>query len=217
MTLTQERDVLEKCISLCTQLTGKKPLGYRAPLYQLRESTISLLIEHGFEYDTSLNHHDSQPYYLSLHEPTIESFVPDFSKPASSWMHPLPLPSPTPIVEVPASWYTEDLTPLGYFPHLENSHGYVDVRVIERMWWDRFEWLWENEGVDVDAGQDGFIFPLLFHPEGAGRSHIIGMVERMIKRLMEWGTKAKESGEGEVVFETTLTVARKWKDIQPKS
>ena len=50
MTPEQERDVLDKCIGLATNLTGKKPVGYRAPLYQLRESTVDLLEEHGFEY-----------------------------------------------------------------------------------------------------------------------------------------------------------------------
>ena len=50
MTEQQERDVLVKCIDLATKLTGKKPVGYRAPLYQVRESTIALLEEHGFEY-----------------------------------------------------------------------------------------------------------------------------------------------------------------------
>ena len=53
MTEQQEKDVLEKCIDLATKLTGKKPVGYRAPLYQLRESTIKLLVEHGFSYGAS--------------------------------------------------------------------------------------------------------------------------------------------------------------------
>ena len=53
MTEQQERDVLEKCIDLATKLTGKKPVGYRAPLYQIRESTIELLLEHGFSYGAS--------------------------------------------------------------------------------------------------------------------------------------------------------------------
>lgn len=53
MTPTQERDVLERCIEISKKLTGKKPAGYRAPLYQLRESTLDLLEEYGFEYGTS--------------------------------------------------------------------------------------------------------------------------------------------------------------------
>jgi hypothetical protein len=123
-------------------------------------------------------------------------------------MHPLPIPKTTPLIEIPASWYTEDLTPLAFYPHTENSQGYVDVRLIERMWWDRFEWLWENEGEE----EGGFVFPLLFHPEGAGKSHVIGMVERMIKGLMERGSR----GDGEVVFDTMGGIARDWKKRQGK-
>jgi len=50
LTPEQERDVLVKCIEIAQNLTGKKPVGYRAPLYQLRESTLDLLEEFGFEY-----------------------------------------------------------------------------------------------------------------------------------------------------------------------
>jgi peptidoglycan/xylan/chitin deacetylase (PgdA/CDA1 family) len=53
LTPEQERDVLVKCIEISQNLTGKKPVGYRAPLYQLRESTLDLLEEFGFEYGRS--------------------------------------------------------------------------------------------------------------------------------------------------------------------
>lgn len=50
MTEEQERDVLLRCIELASKLTGKQPVGWRAPLYQIRESTYALLEELGFEY-----------------------------------------------------------------------------------------------------------------------------------------------------------------------
>lgn len=50
LTPEQERDVLVRCMEIAQSLTGKKPVGYRAPLYQLRESTLDLLEEFGFEY-----------------------------------------------------------------------------------------------------------------------------------------------------------------------
>lgn len=54
LTVEQERDILTRCIEISTKLTGKKPVGYRAPLYQVRESTLDLLEEFGFEYGMSL-------------------------------------------------------------------------------------------------------------------------------------------------------------------
>lgn len=51
-------DVIIDSIEVATTLTGKKPLGYRAPMHTIRESTILLLREHNFLYDSSLSHHD---------------------------------------------------------------------------------------------------------------------------------------------------------------
>lgn len=54
MTEEQERDVVAKCVELATSLTGSKPKGWRAPLYQIREHTIKALEEHGFLYGKSI-------------------------------------------------------------------------------------------------------------------------------------------------------------------
>lgn len=50
MSEQQEREVIEKCVQLATDLTGKRPRGWRAPLYQLREHTVKVLEEQGFLY-----------------------------------------------------------------------------------------------------------------------------------------------------------------------
>jgi peptidoglycan/xylan/chitin deacetylase (PgdA/CDA1 family) len=125
MTVQQEKDVLEKCIQLVTELQGgKRPVGYRAPLYQIRETTVQLLQDHDFLYDTSMNAHDGLPYYLPKPFPDAPPHVPDYEKHANSWMVPTPIPEqPKPgtaeadnaLVEIPASWYTEDMTPVRYF------------------------------------------------------------------------------------------------------
>ena len=53
MTEEQEKEVITKCVQLATDLTGMKPRGWRAPLYQIREHTIKVLEEHGFLYGTT--------------------------------------------------------------------------------------------------------------------------------------------------------------------
>ncbi|KAL8721875.1 MAG: hypothetical protein Q9181_007611 [Wetmoreana brouardii] len=192
LTPEQQADVLQKCIKLTISLTGKNPSGYRAPLYQIRETTVPLLEQHGFEYaDSSLTHHDSQPYFLPRNPPI---HPPDFSKPASTWMHPTTLSSPlSSLVEIPCNWYGEDETPLSYLPHVQNSHGYVDVRVIEQMWKDRFVWLWEN-GEEEEGEEEGineFIFPIVLHPDTSGMAHVIGMIERFLIWLKGWGPEVE--------------------------
>ncbi|KAJ4365219.1 hypothetical protein N0V83_008837 [Neocucurbitaria cava] len=205
LTPTQERDVLEHCISLYQELLGRRPLGYRAPLYQLRESTVELLEEYAFLYDSSLSHHDSKPYYLPALPPIKP---PTYAEEASAkdWMKPLPKPSaPTnkTMVEIPANWYAEDMTPMQYWPHTANSQGYVDVRVMENMWKDKFEWV-RNE-VDEMSDKDVMVFPLVLHPDTSGMAHVIGMVERVVKWMQGWG-------DGEVEFCTYEEAASEWKD-----
>ncbi|KAF2491071.1 polysaccharide deacetylase family protein-like protein [Lophium mytilinum] len=206
LTPDQERDVLEHCISIATKLSGKKPRGYRAPLYQLRETTIDLLEEHGFLYDSSLSHHDSKPYHIPRLPPiTQPNFTPEAS--AKEWMHPLPQPeSPTSttLVEIPGSWYVEDMTPLQFWPHTPNSQGYVDVRLIERMWMDRFDIL-HSELAEQDE-DELVVFPLILHPDTSGMAHVIGMIERILKWLQGW--------EDEVEFMTFETIAEIWKKAE---
>jgi peptidoglycan/xylan/chitin deacetylase (PgdA/CDA1 family) len=207
LTPTQETDVLEHCIKLYEGLVGKRPVGYRAPLYQLRESTIGLLEKEGFLYDTSLSHHDSKPYHLP-NLPPIQAPEYEESANAKDWMKPLPKaepPTAKTLVEIPANWYAEDMTPLQFWPHTPNSQGYVDVRVIESMWKDKFEWIKSELG---DMGEkDMMVFPLVLHPDTSGMAHVIGMVERFIKWLQGWG--------GEVEFCTYEDAAREWKEKNP--
>ena len=82
----------------------------------------------------------------------------------------------------------EDATPLQFFPHTTNSHGYVDIRGIEQMWKDRFTWLWENERERSDPSQPSFlVFPLILHPDTSGMPHIIQGIERFLTWLKDWG------------------------------
>ncbi|KAJ5586925.1 polysaccharide deacetylase family protein [Penicillium hispanicum] len=210
MTEEQETDVLLKCIDVATKLAGKKPRGYRAPMYTIRETTVKLLREHGFLYDSSLMHHDSQPYFTPS-DPPVKPI--DFSQSASSWLHPTEIASQSyphgqhPLVELPCGWYNEDMMPLQYLPHLANSMGYVSTRVVEQMWKDKFMWLWEHGNEGNDAAD--FIFPLLVHPDTSGLAHIIGMVDRILQWLQGLG--------GEVQFCTYEQIAADWLEVQKKA
>lgn len=207
MTPTQERDVLVKCMEVSERLTGKRVRGYRAPMYQLRETTIELLREFEFLYDSSLSHHDSQPYFTPS-DPPIKPV--DFSQPASTWLRPTSLaaanarPVGHPLVEIPTGWNNEDMMALQYFPHLDNSHGHVDARVVEQRWKDMFLWLWEN--ADIDGGDGSFVFPILMHPDTSGMAHVIGMVDRFVGWLKGWGDA--------VEFRTFSSISQEWLDEQ---
>ena len=109
------------------------------------------------------------------------------------------------LVEIPCNWYMEDATPLSFYAHTANSHGYVDPRLIEQMWKDRFMWLWDNEREESDdpTKTSFLVFPLVLHPDTSGMAHIIGMVERFLKWLQTRGD--------EVVFEKMEDIAAAFK------
>jgi len=64
---TMERDEehswLVRSIEVIERMTGARPKGYRAPSYQFSRNTLDLLVEEGFEYDSSLMG-DDVPYIL---------------------------------------------------------------------------------------------------------------------------------------------------------
>jgi hypothetical protein len=49
---------------------------------------------------------------------------------------------------------------------------------------------------------------MIWHPESAGRAHIVGMIDRHIGKLV---ARTEAAGEGEITFETFESVARSWK------
>lgn len=59
----QQREAFERALAIHVAMTGRKPRGYRAPVYNANQTTIDLLIEHGFVYDSSLMA-DDIPYQM---------------------------------------------------------------------------------------------------------------------------------------------------------
>jgi hypothetical protein len=129
-------------------------------------------------------------------------------------MKPLPkplAPTSTTLVELPANWYMEDMTPMQFLPAAPNSHGYVSASSIMDMWKERFEFLYhefdfDDEEGTREKGKGDFIFPPVLHPDTSGMAHIIGMIDGMIQWL-------KSRGE-EVSFCRYEDVAREWKEQQ---
>jgi hypothetical protein len=49
---------------------------------------------------------------------------------------------------------------------------------------------------------------MIWHPESAGRAHIVGMISSFVSKLVK---RQKLAGEGEITFETMESVAKSWK------
>ena len=69
-TLEEERGALEQGIAAIVRATGARPQGYRAPYYGMSRHTMDLLIEAGFEYESSL-YADDIPFLFDNGKGTI--------------------------------------------------------------------------------------------------------------------------------------------------
>ena len=61
-----ERRDLERGLAVLERVLRCPPLGYRSPAWDYSAATLSLLVEHGFLYDSSLFAGDYHPYYPCL-------------------------------------------------------------------------------------------------------------------------------------------------------
>jgi peptidoglycan-N-acetylglucosamine deacetylase len=173
MTREQETAVLDKCIDLVTKLSGRRPTGYVAPWWEFSNVTNDLLLERGIKYDHSLMHKDFHPYYVR----TGDSWTKiDYSKHPDAWMKPLQRGKETDLIEIPASWYLDDLPPMMFIKKAPNSHGFVNPRHLEEMWRDQFDWVYRE--------YDYAVFPMTIHPDVSGRPQVLLMLERLYTHMI---------------------------------
>ena len=182
MSRTQEADILDFSIDLVTDRTGTRPTGYVAPWWEFSPVTNELLIERGIRYDHSLMHRDFEPYYVRVGDSWTKI---NYDEPAATWMKPLVRGHETDLVEIPASWYLDDLPPMMFIKSSPNSHGFVNPRHIEEMWRDQFDWVYREQEYEV--------FTITIHPDVSGRPQVLLMLERLIEYIsshadVEWTT-----------------------------
>jgi peptidoglycan/xylan/chitin deacetylase (PgdA/CDA1 family) len=59
----QQEEVIDKGIRILEGITGQRPVGYRAPSFELTDKTLEILARRDFVYDSSLMAHDA-PYFV---------------------------------------------------------------------------------------------------------------------------------------------------------
>lgn len=179
MTREQEEAILDKCLDVLTKLSGKRPTGYVAPWWEFSPVTNELLLERGIKYDHSLMHNDFHPYYIRVGDTWTKI---DYSKHPDAWMKPLVRGRQTDLIEIPASWYLDDLPPMMFIKKAPNSHGFVSPRHLEESWRDQFDWVYREN--------DYAVFTMTIHPDVSGRPQVLLMLERLIEHIQKHeGTK----------------------------
>jgi peptidoglycan/xylan/chitin deacetylase (PgdA/CDA1 family) len=172
LTPEQEEIVLDKCIDVLTKLAGKPPTGYVAPWSEFSPVTAELLLKKGIKYDHSLMHNDFHPYYLRVGDRWTKI---DYSQHPDAWMKPLERGRETGLIEIPASWYLDDLPPMMFMKKVPNSHGFVNPRQLEEIWRDQFDWVYRE--------YDYAVFAACAHPDVSGRPQVLLMLERLIQHI----------------------------------
>lgn len=109
-----ERRLLEQAVQTLTEVTGRRPVGYRAPSWNFSPNTLDILRDMDFLYESSLMA-DDRPYEL------------------------LADGEPTGLVELPVEWILDD-APL-FNPQ---GDRYSPPRDVMQVWIDEFDKAWEE-------------------------------------------------------------------------
>jgi hypothetical protein len=110
----EEAENLDRGLAALDEVAGVRPIGYRAPMWDLSWRTPVLLRERGFLYDSSLMDAD-EPYELAVGDGSL--------------------------VEIPIQWALDDWEQYCFLPEVAGS-GLIETPAKAReLWWSEFEGL----------------------------------------------------------------------------
>jgi len=120
---TEERRLLRGLEAL-NEVAGVRPVGYRAPMWELTYRLPALLARHGFLYDSGLMDSD-HPYLLATG----------------------PEPGAPSIIELPGHWSLDDWEPYNYLPGITGSGVIASPADVLERWTLELEALVEEGGL----------------------------------------------------------------------
>ncbi len=151
-----EADMIDLGLEALHDVAGVRPVGYRAPMWELTYSTPRLLAERGFLYDSSLMDSD-HPYRLAVAGAAEAGAAEESS-----------------LVEVPAWWGLDDWEQYAFLPDLMGSGVIESPAKALQMW-----------SLELEAAHAiGAVFVLTCHPFLSGRPARARALEELIE-LME--------------------------------
>jgi peptidoglycan-N-acetylglucosamine deacetylase len=163
----EEEADLVRANDAIARLTGRKARGYRSPSWDLSESTIGLLLAHGFLYDSSLMGADYWPYRARRGDQV------ELGKPYR-------FGEETALIEMPISWSLDD------YPHFEFVRtpttvvpGLQSARTVMQNWRDEFRYMQQT----VEWG----VLTYTMHPYVIGRGYRMLALQGLVKDLAAAG------------------------------
>jgi len=165
----EEREQLILGNEAIQKLTGQKARGYRSPSWDLSAHSVELLLEEGFQYDSSMMGNDYAPYPVRRGDRVHQDARVDFGP-------------PTELIEMPISWSTDDSP---HFEYVRNKNsvlpGLRSTSDVLENWLGDFDYLQQK----LDWG----ILTYTYHPFCIGRGHRMLMLEKLIVKLMDRGAR----------------------------
>ncbi|HZO87513.1 MAG TPA: polysaccharide deacetylase [Chthonomonadaceae bacterium] len=165
----EERAVLLRGNDAIMRATGAPARGYRSPSWDLSPHTVELLLEHGFDYDSSMMAHDHHPYFARQGDLFPRDQPAQFGR-------------ETRLIEMPISWSLDD------YPHFEFNRtetgllpGLQRADDVLANWLDDFRYMARTE--------EWGLLTYTMHPQVIGRGHRMIMLERLIQSLRELGAQ----------------------------
>ena len=152
-----ERRVLELGLEALERVAGVRPLGYRSPAWDLSPRTVDLLMEYGFQYESSCMGLDFYPYYLR----SGDRWSPDTAYHFGETVD---------LVELPVTWLLDDFPPVEFV--LGMNTGLQAPAQIEDSWRADFDFAYRDCA--------GGLFTLTMHPQTIGRGRYFLMLERLL-------------------------------------
>ena len=114
-----QRIAFETALQIHQKRIGRKPRGYRAPVYNVTQQVIDLLVEHDFSYDSSLMA-DDIPYLMTT--------------PAGE------------LWEAPVHWGTDDWPPFAHYAEIDYLMPVKAPSEGLRAFWEEFDAQYEAGG-----------------------------------------------------------------------
>ena len=158
-----ERDVLERGLQAIERATGERAVGYRSPGWELSDVSVDLLLEYGFEYDSSMMAQDFELYRCRRGDVAVKDGAYVFGEEVD-------------LVEFPVSWSLDDYPQMEFVKGqpLPGLSGYDKAL---GMWTTDFDYMVENVA--------GGVFGITFHPQVIGRGGRMRILERLIAHIKE--------------------------------
>ena len=111
----QELEVLEKGVSILERISGKRPVGYRSPAWELSQRSLEYLASLGFMYDSSLMGDDA-PYHMDTPKGRL--------------------------VELPIHWLLDDAPHFAFAPALKRFGPLESPDRVYQSWKAEFDGLY---------------------------------------------------------------------------